>query len=189
MNILNEQIYANAIKKVIYLYLCYQKSFSTGDGEGRKAFKFILCFHFEHYQESFKNIIGKYRQRGYLLAVKCKWNFYFLLRSSNISSMKKNIYYNNNKSVVTCMTYYTIKSEAKLWRLGIVVKDFDCCTGDRSSIPTRGDSLGKWMNLRLGQPMPCEGNWVVSPRCWQDINYKASIIAKMGFSASCNSTI
>ena len=26
----------------------------------------------------------------------------------------------------------------------------------------------EWMNLRPGQPMPCEGNWVVSPRCWRD---------------------
>ena len=33
------------------------------------------------------------------------------------------------------------------------------------------DWLSKWMNLRPGQPMPCEGkNWVVSPRCWQDID-------------------
>ena len=71
----------------------------------------------------------------------------------------------------------------KLRRCGIVVMDFDCYTGDRSSIPTHSDSLGKWMNLRLGWPMPCEGNWVVSPRCWQDINYIVSIIAKMGFSA------
>ena len=31
---------------------------------------------------------------------------------------------------------------------GIVVMDFDCYTGDRGSIPTHGDSLGKWMNLR-----------------------------------------
>ena len=29
---------------------------------------------------------------------------------------------------------------------------------------------GKLMNLRPGQPMPCEGNWVVSLRCWQDID-------------------
>ena len=28
-------------------------------------------------------------------------------------------------------------------RHGIVVMDFDCYTGDRSSIPTNGDSLGK----------------------------------------------
>ena len=44
------------------------------------------------------------------------------------------------------------------------------------------DSCGivvKWMNLLPGQPMPCEGNWVVSLRCWRDID----------FSASCNSTI
>ena len=31
-------------------------------------------------------------------------------------------------------------------------------------------SLGKWMNLRSDQRMPCEGNWVVSPRCWRNIN-------------------
>ena len=48
--------------------------------------------------------------------------------------------------------------------------NFDCYTGDRGSIPAHGDSLGKWMNLRLGQPMPCEGNRVVSPRCWRDID-------------------
>ena len=53
---------------------------------------------------------------------------------------------------------------------GIVVMDFYCFTGDRSSIPTHDDSLGKWMNLRLGQPMPCEGNRVVSPRCWREID-------------------
>ena len=46
-------------------------------------------------------------------------------------------------------------------------------TGDRSSIPAYGDSLGKWMNLRLDQPMPCEGNWVVSPRCWRDIDLQS----------------
>ena len=74
-------------------------------------------------------------------------------------------------------------------RHGIVVMDFDCYTGDRSSIPTHGDSHGKWMNLSSGQPMLCEGNWVVSPRYWRDIvTYIVSIIAKMGFSASCNST-
>ena len=56
------------------------------------------------------------------------------------------------------------------WHRGIVVIDFDCYTGDRGLIPTHGDSLGKWMNLCLGQPMPCEGDWVVSPRCWQDID-------------------
>ena len=43
---------------------------------------------------------------------------------------------------------------------------FDCYTGDHDLILGYGDSLGKWMNLRLGQPMPCEGNWVISPRCW-----------------------
>ena len=53
---------------------------------------------------------------------------------------------------------------------GIVVMDFDCYTGDRGSIPTHGDSFGKWMNLLPGHPMPCEGNWVVSPRCWRDID-------------------
>ena len=31
----------------------------------------------------------------------------------------------------------------------------------KGSIPTRCcDSFGKWMYLRPGQPMPCEGNWV-----------------------------
>ena len=57
---------------------------------------------------------------------------------------------------------------------GIVVMDFNCYTaGDRGSIPAQGDSLGKWMNLRLGQPMPYEGNWVVSPRCWRDIDLQS----------------
>ena len=37
--------------------------------------------------------------------------------------------------------------------------------------------------------MPCEGNWVVSPMYWRNIvTYIVSIIAKMGFSTSCNST-
>ena len=73
-----------------------------------------------------------------------------------------------------------------LRRRGIVVMDFDCYTGDRSSIPTHDDSLGKWMNLRLGKPMPCEGNWVAD----EILTYIVSINAKMGFSsASSNSTI
>ena len=38
-----------------------------------------------------------------------------------------------------------------------------------------------------GQPMPCEGNWVVIPR-WQ-LTYIASVITKMGFLAPWNSTI
>ena len=73
------------------------------------------------------------------------------------------------------------------WRRYIVViMDFDCYTGDRDLIPTHDDSLGKWMNLLPGQPIPCEGNWVVSPRCWRDIDLHSAV---MGFSASCNSTI
>ena len=48
--------------------------------------------------------------------------------------------------------------------------DFDCYTGDCSSIPTHDDSLGKWMNLCPSQPMICEGNWEVYPRCWRAIN-------------------
>ena len=51
-----------------------------------------------------------------------------------------------------------------MWRRSIVVMDFDYYTGDHGSIPTHGDSLGKGMNLLPGQPMLCEGNWVVSPR-------------------------
>ena len=47
--------------------------------------------------------------------------------------------------------------------------DFDYYTGDHGSIPTHGNSLGKWMNLSPGQPMPYEGNWVVSPRYWWNI--------------------
>ena len=66
------------------------------------------------------------------------------------------------------LAYYTVS-----WRRGIVVMDFDCYTGNCGSIPAHGDSLGKWMNLRLGQPMPCEGNWVVSPRCWQVIDIQS----------------
>ena len=31
-------------------------------------------------------------------------------------------------------------------RRGIVFMDFDCCSGDRGSIPTHGVSLGKWIN-------------------------------------------
>ena len=40
----------------------------------------------------------------------------------------------------------------------------------RSSIPTYGDSLGNWINLYRGQPIPYEGNWIVRLRCWWDIN-------------------
>ena len=40
----------------------------------------------------------------------------------------------------------------------IVVMDFDCYTDDCGSIPTHGDSHGKWLNLRPGQPIPCKGN-------------------------------
>ena len=65
---------------------------------------------------------------------------------------------------------------------GIVAMDFDCYTGDRGSIPAHGDSLGKLMNLRLGQPMPVQG-------ADETLTYKVSVISKMGFSASCNSTI
>ena len=63
-------------------------------------------------------------------------------------------------------------------RLGIVVMDFDFYTGDRGSIPAQGDSLAKWMNLHLGQPMPCEGNWVVSLRCWWSINLHSVYICE-----------
>ena len=50
-------------------------------------------------------------------------------------------------------------------RRGIVVIDCDCYPGDCGLIPTHGDSRRfKRMNLLPGQPMPCEGNWVVSPR-------------------------
>ena len=58
-------------------------------------------------------------------------------------------------------------------RRGIVVMDFDCYSGDRGWILAHGDSLGKWMNLRLDQPMPCEGNWVDNPRCWRDIDLQS----------------
>ena len=56
----------------------------------------------------------------------------------------------------------------------------DCYTGDRSSIPTHDDSLIQWMNLRPGQPMLCEGNWVVNPRCWWDINLHSVYNCKNG---------
>ena len=65
-------------------------------------------------------------------------------------------------------------------RRGIVVMDFDCYTGDRGSIPAHSDSLGNWMNLRLGQPMPCEGNRVVSPKCWWDIDLQSVNNCKNG---------
>ena len=51
--------------------------------------------------------------------------------------------------------------------------DFDCYTGDRGSIPAHGDLVGKWMNLCLDQPIPCGGNWVVSPRCWRHIDLQS----------------
>ena len=70
-------------------------------------------------------------------------------------------------------------------RFGIVVLDFDCYTGDRSSILTHRDSLGKWMNLT---PASWE-NWVVSSRCYRTLTYIVSIFMKMGFSSSCNSTL
>ena len=45
----------------------------------------------------------------------------------------------------------------------VVVISFDFRAGGRGSIPTRCcDSLGKWKYLRLGQPMPYEGNGVMS---------------------------
>ena len=45
------------------------------------------------------------------------------------------------------------------------VIDCDCYAGDCSSIPAHSDShVGKYMNLCTGQPVSCEGNWVVSPR-------------------------
>ena len=50
-------------------------------------------------------------------------------------------------------------------RSSVVVIGLDCHPGGRGSILTRCcDSLGKWMYLRPGQPMPCEGNWV--PLLW-----------------------
>ena len=55
-------------------------------------------------------------------------------------------------------------------RRGIVVIYLGSWIGEEGSIPTHGGSLGKWTNLRPGQPMPCEGNLVVSPRCWRDTN-------------------
>ena len=80
--------------------------------------------------------------------------------------------------------YFTLprSNTTLLRRCGIVDIVCDCYTGGHSSIPTHADSPGKWMNLRPGQPMPCEGNWVVSSRCWRD-TYKMFIIARMGFSA------
>ena len=50
-------------------------------------------------------------------------------------------------------------------RSSVVVTVPDCRLGDPGSIPTQCyDSLGKWMYLRPGQPIPCEGNWV--PSLW-----------------------
>ena len=67
------------------------------------------------------------------------------------------------------------------------------CFYIRNSLEKQTENSGvllNWINLCPGQPMPCEGNWVVSPRCWQDIDlHSVYIIAEMGFSASCNSTI
>ena len=40
--------------------------------------------------------------------------------------------------------------------------------------------LGKWMNLCSGQPMPCEGNRVVSPKCWWDIDLQSVNNCKNG---------
>ena len=53
-------------------------------------------------------------------------------------------------------------------RRGIVVMDFDCYTDDRGSIPTHGDSLVN--KPSLGSTYALWGNWVVSPRYWQDID-------------------
>ena len=70
---------------------------------------------------------------------------------------------------------------------GTVVLVCDFYTGSCSSIPTHGDSLGKWMNLRPGQPMPCEGNWVIISRCWQDTyihsayNYQNGLLSLLQF--------
>ena len=58
--------------------------------------------------------------------------------------------------------------------------DFDCFTGNRSSIPTHSDSFGKWINLRPGQPKLCEECWVVSSRCWQDINLNSAYDCENG---------
>ena len=65
---------------------------------------------------------------------------------------------------------------------GIVGIVRDCYIGGCSSIPTHSDSIGKWMYLRPDQPMPCEGNRVISSKCWRN-TYIVSLIAKMGFSA------
>ena len=59
------------------------------------------------------------------------------------------------------------------WGRGIVVMDFNCYTGDRGSIPTHCDSFGKGVNLRLVQPMHFKVNWVVSQRCWRDIDTRS----------------
>ena len=47
--------------------------------------------------------------------------------------------------------------ESPLRHRDIVVMDLNCYIGDRSLILTHGASLGKGMNLRQGQLMPCEG--------------------------------
>ena len=71
--------------------------------------------------------------------------------------------------VVVKYKHYSISGRR---RCGIVVMDFNYYTGNCGSISSHSNSLGKWMNLRLGKPMPCEGNWVVSPWClsWRDID-------------------
>jgi len=43
---------------------------------------------------------------------------------------------------ITCDMYSTTVIQS-FERRGIVVMNFDCYTGDRSSIPTHGNSLGK----------------------------------------------
>ena len=114
-----------------------------------------------------------------------RYDFSFFRMKISIFSILKNeqFYLTDWQSSVAC-------NHESMWRRVIVIMDFDFYTGDCGLIPTYGNSLGKWMNLHPDQPMPCEGNWVVSPRCWQDIDlHSVYIIAEMGFSASCNSTI
>ena len=76
--------------------------------------------------------------------------------------------------------------------------DFNCYTGNRSSNPTQGDSLGKSASeWTLAWVYPSclvrESGWViiVSPSQGADetLTYIVSIIVAMGFLASCNSII
>ena len=67
-------------------------------------------------------------------------------------------------------------------RRSAVVRSLDYRVGGPCSIPARcyGNSLGKWMYLRPGWPMPCEGNWVVSPRLLTATYNNVDIVARMG---------